>query len=272
MPANPAAPVQAPLEDFESRLRDRVSHSSTVPLHHQVRLALASMIESGELPPGSPLPSERELADLLDVSLAPVRQSMRDLARDGHIERVRGRGTCVRTPKVEFRGTLFTGGFTEGLREQGFEPIVRVLHAAVEAAPANAAAALEENALFRLTRLITVFRSPVALLETWLSPTRFPILLDADFTTTGLYSMLQRHYGLFPLHQTSFMEVVRCNQSLSEDLRLPLGSPVLLIEGTVFDREGRPFESVRTLAPADQIRYYIDAYYEKEDARAPNRQ
>src|SRR5689334_22240186 len=74
---------------------ERVSRSLPTPLHAQIRRLLLAMIERGELKPGKPLPTERDLAQRHRVSLAPVRQAILDLAREGVLYRVRGQGTFV---------------------------------------------------------------------------------------------------------------------------------------------------------------------------------
>ena len=57
-----------------------ISRTSAIPLHTQFRAHLLGRIERGELRQGQKLPSEREYADQLGVSLAPVRQAILDLA------------------------------------------------------------------------------------------------------------------------------------------------------------------------------------------------
>ena len=82
------------------RLGAAVQRQSPMPLHHQIKVALLHGIEEGWLEPGRQLPRERELAEFLGVSLAPVRQAMADLNKEGYLDRSRGRGTFVRARKV----------------------------------------------------------------------------------------------------------------------------------------------------------------------------
>ncbi len=53
---------------------------------------LATAIRLGVFPPGSPLPSERELADRLDVSRATLREAITALRSAGMVVTARGRG------------------------------------------------------------------------------------------------------------------------------------------------------------------------------------
>src|SRR5260370_30148492 len=78
-----------------------VSRASPVPLHVQIRNILLSQIEDGRLKPGAQIPRERELGERFCVSLAPVRQALLDLAKEGYLHRVQGRATLVRGSNVE---------------------------------------------------------------------------------------------------------------------------------------------------------------------------
>src|SRR3989475_461254 len=121
-------------EDSLAELSLSVSRGSPVPLHHQLRHGLRSQIERGILRPGQQIPHERQYAEHLGISLAPVRQALLDLVRQGFLLRVRGKGTFVRDNKVIEKISLL-GSFTDSLRSQGLEPAFTVTCAAVMAPP-----------------------------------------------------------------------------------------------------------------------------------------
>ena len=57
---------------------------------------IAGRIRSGELAPGSPLRTERDLARRYHVSVHTIRRAMRELRDRGLILSIHGRGTYVR--------------------------------------------------------------------------------------------------------------------------------------------------------------------------------
>ncbi|WP_437204022.1 GntR family transcriptional regulator [Planctomicrobium sp. SH664] len=63
--------------------------------HEQVRQHLLREISLGNLRPGDVLPAEPDLAQLMGVSRTTIRQTLGDLEQEGHIRRVRGKGTFV---------------------------------------------------------------------------------------------------------------------------------------------------------------------------------
>lgn len=73
----------------------KLSSASGVPFYRQINDQVAQLIRSGQLPPGTRLPSVRDLAGQLLVSLITVRRSYADLESAGLIRRRQGHGTYV---------------------------------------------------------------------------------------------------------------------------------------------------------------------------------
>jgi len=72
-----------------------LSSATGVPYYRQIVDQIAQLIRSGQLPPDHRLPSVRELAAQLLVSLITVRRSYADLEAAGLIVRRQGQGTFV---------------------------------------------------------------------------------------------------------------------------------------------------------------------------------
>jgi DNA-binding transcriptional regulator YhcF (GntR family) len=73
----------------------QLSQASGVPFYRQIVDQLAGLIRSGQLPPNTRLPSFRELAPQLLVSLITVRRAYADLEAAGLIVSRHGQGTFV---------------------------------------------------------------------------------------------------------------------------------------------------------------------------------
>jgi GntR family transcriptional regulator len=82
-------------EQAKQSLPLRLSQASGVPYYRQVVDQLAELIRSGRLEAGSQLPSVRELARRLLVSLITIRRAYADLEAVGLIVRRQGQGTFV---------------------------------------------------------------------------------------------------------------------------------------------------------------------------------
>lgn len=73
---------------------EAIDRNSHIPLHKQARLYLDELIaRTGS---AKMLPPEKQIASRLGISRATVRLAIMDLVREGHLERVPGRGTFIR--------------------------------------------------------------------------------------------------------------------------------------------------------------------------------
>ncbi|MEA2015727.1 MAG: FadR/GntR family transcriptional regulator [Actinomycetota bacterium] len=63
---------------------------------------IKDQIKKGILKPGEKLPSERELADLLGVSRASVREAVQALAFSGYLEVIQGKGTYILEVAIKY--------------------------------------------------------------------------------------------------------------------------------------------------------------------------
>lgn len=76
----------------------QLARDSDVPIYRQLHAELAALIRSGRIAPGERLPSVRELARELAVSLITVVQAYQVLAADGLVQATVGRGTFAVIP------------------------------------------------------------------------------------------------------------------------------------------------------------------------------
>ncbi|HEY0690672.1 MAG TPA: GntR family transcriptional regulator [Kribbella sp.] len=75
---------------------DRIDHNSPEPLWEQIRDDLLADLDSGDLPPGSRLPSEQALCeDVYGVSRPTLRRAIAALVEQGRLTVVHGKGTYV---------------------------------------------------------------------------------------------------------------------------------------------------------------------------------
>jgi GntR family transcriptional regulator len=245
-----------------------ISRGSPVPLHHQLRNMLHDQIERGTLRPGQQIPHERQYAEHLGISLAPVRQALLELVRQGYLLRVRGKGTFVRDDKVIEKINLL-GSFTDSLRSQGLAPEFTVTCAEVKPPPTEVREVFggRPRRLFRLDRLASVAGGPLALLTAWLDPARFPDLAAQDFTKVPLYATLERLYGVQMGRALSTIEVVQIAGDEANLLQLAPGASALRVQGTTFDQDDRATEVSRVLYRADRFRFSLESHRVRGELR-----
>ena len=237
-----------------------LARNSSIPLHARISQLLVDLIERGELAAGEQLPPERYLAELFGVSLAPVRQAILDTVSKGLLVRRRGQGTFVRGPGLEEKISILPS-LTESLRGQQVEVATRVLRQERVPTPPEIAAALEMrsgDSTF-LERLAIVSKEPVALLQTYLSARAFPGLVDVSFADQSLYELLRERYRTTVTWAESVIDVARCSSAEAEKLDVPMGEPLLRVEGTAFAELRKPVEYFRVLYRSDRVRFHIES-------------
>jgi GntR family transcriptional regulator len=231
-----------------------------IPLHHQVYLDLTAALDGGEWRPGDRLPPERELAERYGCSLITVRHALSELAREGRIERTRGRGTTVLAPRMDrdFAGSL---SFAQEMQRRGMQATTRLITSREEPAGEAAAAALGValgSPLIFLERLRLADDAPLLLELAWLPAYRFPGLLTVDLERNSLYDVLAERYGAMVVRAREAIEPVLLGAREAGLLGRRPRTPALIVEGIAYTANGEPVELARTYVRSDRTRYYIE--------------
>jgi GntR family transcriptional regulator len=136
----------------------KLDRNNRLPVHAQLKAQLIYLIHSGQLKPGTQLPTVRQLAGYLRVNRNTVSKVFAEMQREGHISCEPGRGSFVapksaksRT-KVEHMQKLLTvvDGAIEKASKLGFSPeeLFLTLYARTQATPAQTGFSRPVCALF----------------------------------------------------------------------------------------------------------------------------
>jgi len=96
------------------------------PKYFQISRDVVSMIQSGKLKPGTPVPSENEIIEKYKVSNTTARKALHELEKEGWVTRLKGKGTFVRDFTV-VRAINRIFGFTKNMIEAGRKPTTRLV-------------------------------------------------------------------------------------------------------------------------------------------------
>lgn len=113
-------------------------NSSGEPIYNQITSQIKAMIMNGELKPGDALPSMRNLAAQLRISVITTKRAYEDLERDGFIESYTGKGSFVKAQNTEL------------LREENLKQIEALLAQAVEKANSSGISVMEVKEMLDL--------------------------------------------------------------------------------------------------------------------------
>ncbi len=231
-----------------------------LPLYAQLKAAIDARIDSGEWPPESQVPSERELCEQFGLSRITVRHTLHQLVSEGRLIRIHGRGTYVASSPLK-KQLLPLVGFSEDMLSRGQRPGARVLRFEAAVASLAVAKALQLGAgedVVVLKRLRLANGRPMAVETVHLPETRFPGIIGESLEDGSLYALLRQKYGTRPGRALQQWQAVACAPSDAKLLHLEKGSPVLQINRTTYDQEGHPFEYLEAFFRGDKYVYYAE--------------
>lgn len=212
------------------------------PLYQQVREVFVRRIADRVWSPGEALPNEQALAAELGVSQGTVRKALDSLAADNLVIRRQGKGTFV--AEVTPADSLFKffrlsrpGG--KRLTPTSAEAVTR-RRKATKVECAHLALAPEEPVI-EITRVRRIDETPT-IVEIITVPARTFPGLDKRPIPNTVYALYQREYGVKVLSTDEELRAVVAGANDAKALDLTKGTPLLEIERTAFDINGRPVE------------------------------
>jgi GntR family transcriptional regulator len=228
-------------------------------LHSIIASRAEARIRSGAWPPGTRLPPERELCELLEVSRTSLRVALADLEERGLITRHQGRGTFVTRPRLDADASGFFS-IADAMRSRGVEVSTRVVEATVVDANERQLEefeGLDDPRLLRLRRVRLADGEPMVIEKSWLPLARLPGLEAADFGHRSLYDILREDHGCFVATAAETLEPVILTAPEATLLQVGRGSPALLFRRMTRDRGDRVVEIGEGLLRGDRSRFLI---------------
>ena len=205
---------------------------------------LRQAIIRGTFRPGSQLPTEAELCEMLGVSRTVVREALRVLEDDGLVARRHGVGTFVRNHPI-LKNLNFNFGITEMIESAGLRSGTSLLALQKETADTEKAEQLRVELgtpLVTVERVRTADGRPVVysldtLTESLVQRAGFdPQLL----LTESIYNLLQKSLGQVIEYGIARLLPVTAPQHVAEKLQLPPNAITLYIVQTDYSSEDQP--------------------------------
>lgn len=230
---------------------------SPVPLHRQLRDAIAHTLADQGIAPGTMLPGEHAICREFTVSRTVVRQALAQLEADGIIERVKGKGTFVARPRTPEQLAHTLLGLYEEAAGRGSTVRSEVRRLEWIDPPPTIAQELQIPAgeqVLLLERLRFVDDEPWSLSTTWLPSRLGPVVESADLAASSLYQLLRTN-GTWATSGTRSVDAAVASPEQAESLGLRAGDPLLVLHSLSFDQEDRPMEVFTAYHRGDRSRF-----------------
>lgn len=221
------------------------------PLYLQLKRWIEDAVHAGVIKPGDALPSERDLAQKVDVSRVTVRKAVQHLVRDGVLVQRHGSGTFVapQTHRVEQSLSQLTS-FAEDMARRGMAVKSIWLDRGLYDPSPEETVALglgSGERVARVARLRISDGMPLAIERAALSAA---ILPDPDRIGASLYAHLEKS-GNRPVRAIQRIRAASLGIDDARLLELPAGAAVLHIERISYLASGRVIEFTRSIYRGD---------------------
>jgi GntR family transcriptional regulator len=220
----------------------RLDKADDAPLYMRVNRLVNEAMSDGTLHAGDAIPSERDVAELLNVSRVTVRKAFTELVHEGLLTQKRGSGTYVGGAPARLEQPLSRlTSFSEDMKLRGLETRAQWLSRATELATPEEALKLSLSPSERVSRFKRLrFANDVPLaIENAAIPERF--LPEADAVQGSLYAALDAR-GLKPVRALQRLHAIGLEPEEAALLGVEPGAAALFIERVSFLADGRVVE------------------------------
>ena len=236
-----------------------LDRNSPIPLYFQLKNVLLQKIEQAEWQAGDLIPSEQELQDIFGLSRTTVRQTLSELVNEGWLDRHRGRGTFVTSPKMT-HDPLRRLGASDYLEQQGIEPGWRVVEIGWCEPPDGVRERLQlpENArVYRIHRLRLANGQPIGYHYAYLPEAVVGYVNEAALTDGGSLRYLRGAPQMEGSVASRTIEAALADEPEMAQLGAKRGEAILVIERTILAADGTPLELLWAAYRGDRFKYQI---------------
>lgn len=226
-------------------------------IYQQVSDWINQQIASGVWPEHYQLPSEIDLAKQLGVSRGTVRKALSELIQRGELVSIHGRGTFVSSKTLEQPLAEHLIAFSEDLLQKGIPYETRVIEQRLIRPPAKIAAFLavsEDEDIFSIKRVRSIFQKPIVVLENYIACRFCPGIEKVDFSKQRVFQTLEEKYGLKLGWGWRTFQAKAVSEEVSSLLEAPLCEPVMYMEQLVYQKDGSPIEYSNVWLKGDSFR------------------
>ncbi len=240
-----------------------IDKSIPIPLYYQLKTQFKDMIQSGVLVQGDLIPAENELVENLHISRPTVRQALNELVVEGFLERCKGKGTFVSSPKIDAKFLKRLKTFNEEMQEQGLTPSTRL----VSLERIGGRAGINEKLglapgeeLIELKRVRFANGDPILYQETYLPYERCALLLKEDFSMVTLYSAMERIYGIHVSRVNRQIEAANAMPPIAKLLHIATNDAVSLVRTVAYTSQDEPIEYSTSYYCGNKVKFSVELY------------
>lgn len=242
------------MSDIESmnQLKDR-----HIPLYKRVENHILADIDEGRLIPGDLIPSEPQLAAMLDVSQGTVKKAIDNLVNEKRLYRHQGKGTYVST--IDFNNSLFRFFSYGDESGKGVRIHKEVSERALKTGPKHICNQLgyePDSELLYIQRCGYIQELPILVEHCWWCPEVVPGMEQNDVHIPDLmYALVVEKYNVPVVRSEETLTADVADKETARLLGIPEKSPVIVLVRHTYSRSNKMIEYRKTIGRADKFSY-----------------
>ncbi|MBF0329759.1 MAG: GntR family transcriptional regulator [Nitrospirae bacterium] len=218
-------------------------------------------ITSGRWQLEQQIPTEEDLCKKYNISKITVRQAINNLATEGYLTKIQGKGTFV-TCTLPAEGLAVKTRLTGDMFGEEVKAKKEILFKGVKEPPEDVRNYLKtDEPVYCVLCKRLVNKEPAYLEESFIRHHLFPGIEKADIATDSLYSVLQESgvKKIFKVVQT--VEAQLGKGDYAESLGIRDGAPLLVVHRLLLSYDSSPVAYIRFTGRSDK--YKLQTEFEK---------
>lgn len=231
------------------------------PLYMEIAGEIKRRIAEGIYPPGTRLASEPELASEFGVSRGTLREALGILEKEGKICRRHGIGSFVETPSKVVAGIEKLESLVSTIRRAGFtaeDKVLKMYQAPIAGDIAEKLKVEGKSTGFIIESLRLANGIPVIycydVLPGWLI--KDPSALEIRKQTECMVEFLKK-LNVNPFNYVSNVTAVTAKHPVDELLQVNKKTPLIMMEGVMYDSNGQPLNYGRQYFRSDKYQFTL---------------
>ena len=247
--------IQNETDQLHNKTIDRFNQEK---LYMQLTRIFLSLITSGQWENGCQIPTEAELCRQYGVSKITVRQAIKNLAADGYLLKIQGKGTFVRNSEQPSGFNMKTR-FTEDMFGKEVQVKREVLARGVQPTEPTASEYLKTHEdIYRIVSQRVVEGEPISMEESYIPVTMLPEANDLDFADGSLLAMLQERGTKKIVKIVQTVEIAPVHGEYAKNLGVAEGVPGLVIHRLFLGPDETPVAYTRFLGRSDRYKFQTE--------------
>lgn len=232
-----------------------------IPKYMYIKLTLVNKIQTGELPVGIKLPTEKEMCVAYACSRLTVRKALEELQREGYINKVQGLGTFVKERNPQKQDLSSITSCTSLIRSQNMVPSKKILSYAVMPSTPEVANQLQIGVgapVLEYSRVYYGNGVPVIFSRSYFNVGLVPGIEALDLENESIIALLKDTYKLDLRCSNRELRAVLADETASRLLGVSQQFPLLQVSDMktgLFQGTDLPVEYYTFLYVTERIRY-----------------